>query len=164
MVSMVSKVPTALPELEATTTQHLITHRRELHASPELSCKEDETARYIAERLDALRVDKVTQGVGGTGVVAEIRGERPGRSVLVRADMDGLPLTETADVPFRSTRVGVMHACGHDVHMAIALELARWLADRRHELPGVVRFAFQPAEEHAGGAQPMSHAGGPPWL
>ncbi len=156
---MVSKVPTALPELEATTTQHLITHRRELHASPELSFKEDETARYIAERLDALRVDKLTQGVGGTGVVAEIRGERPGRSVLVRADMDGLPLTETADVPFRSTRVGVMHACGHDVHMAIALELARWLADRGHELPGMVRFAFQPAEEQAGGAKAMIDAG-----
>jgi amidohydrolase len=91
--------------------------------------------------------------------VAEIRGERPGRSVLVRADMDGLPLTETADVPFRSIRVGVMHACGHDVHMAIALELARWLAERRHELPGMVRFAFQPAEEQAGGAKPMIDEG-----
>jgi amidohydrolase len=159
MVSMVSKVLPAVPELDATTTQHLITHRRELHASPELSFKEDETARYIAERLDALRVDELTQGVGGTGVEAEIRGERPGRSVLVRADMDGLPLTETADVPFRSTRVGVMHACGHDVHMAIALELARWLADRRHELPGMVRFAFQPAEEQAGGAKAMIDAG-----
>ena len=156
---MVSKVLPAVPELDATTTQHLITHRRELHASPELSFKEDETARYIAERLDALRVDKLTQGVGGTGVVAEIRGERPGRSVLVRADMDGLPLMETADVPFRSTRAGVMHACGHDVHMAIALELARWLADRRHELPGMVRFAFQPAEEQAGGAKAMIDAG-----
>ncbi len=156
---MVSKVLPAVPELDATTTQHLITHRRELHASPELSFKEDETARYIAERLDALRVDKLTQGVGGTGVVAEIRGERPGRSVLVRADMDGLPLMETADVPFRSTRAGVMHACGHDVHMAIALELARWLADRRHDLPGMVRFAFQPAEEQAGGAKAMIDAG-----
>jgi amidohydrolase len=149
----------AVRELDAATTQHLITHRRELHASPELSFKEDETARYIAERLDTLGVDKLTQGVGGTGVVAEIRGARPGRSVLVRADMDGLPLTETADVPFRSTRAGVMHACGHDVHMAIALELARWLADRRHELPGMVRFAFQPAEEQAGGAKAMIDAG-----
>jgi amidohydrolase len=146
-------------ELDAATTQHLITHRRELHASPELSFQEDETARYIAERLEALGVDKLTRGVGGTGVVAEIRGERPGRSVMVRADMDGLPITETADVPFRSTRVGVMHACGHDVHMAIALELARWLAGRRRELPGMVRFAFQPAEEQAGGAKPMIDAG-----
>ena len=78
---------------------------------------------------------------------------------MVRADMDGLPLTETADVPFRSTRVGVMHACGHDVHMAIALELADWLVDRRRDLPGMVRFAFQPAEEQAGGAKPMIDAG-----
>jgi amidohydrolase len=149
----------AVPDPDAAATQHLITHRRELHASPELSFKEDQTAHYIAQRLNALGVDKLTQGVGGTGVVAEIRGERPGRSVLVRADMDGLPLTETADVPFRSTRIGVMHACGHDVHMAIALELARSLAGRRHELPGMVRFAFQPAEEQAGGAKPMIDAG-----
>ena len=149
----------AVRELDAATTQRLISHRRELHASPELSFKEDETARYIAERLDALGVDSLTRGVGGTGVVAEIRGERPGRSVMVRADMDGLPLTETADASFRSTRAGVMHACGHDVHMAIALELARWLAGRRHELPGMVRFAFQPAEEQAGGAKAMIDAG-----
>ena len=151
--------PLAVAEPDAAITQRLITHRRELHAAPELSFKEDETAHYIAERLEALGVDKLTLGVGGTGVVAEIHGERPGRSVMVRADMDGLPLTETADVPFRSTRAGVMHACGHDVHMAIALELAHWLTDRRHELPGMVRFAFQPAEEQAGGAKPMIDAG-----
>ncbi len=156
---MTSEVRPAVRELDVATSQDLITQRRHLHAHPELSFKEDETARYIAERLDSLGVDKVTRGVGGTGVVAEIRGQRPGRSVLVRADMDGLPLTETADVPFRSTRAGVMHACGHDVHMAIGLGLARRLADRRHELPGMVRFAFQPAEEQAGGAKPMIDAG-----
>jgi amidohydrolase len=159
MLSMASKPPPAVREVDAATTQHLITHRRELHASPELSFKEDQTAHYIGERLEAVGVDKLTRGVGGTGVVAEIHGKRPGRSVLVRADMDGLPLTETVDVPFRSTHVGVMHACGHDVHMAIALELVRWLAERRHELPGRVRFAFQPAEEQAGGAKPMIDAG-----
>lgn len=156
---MASKPRPAVHEADAAAMQHLITHRRELHAAPELSFKEIETAHYIAERLDALGVDKMTKGVGGTGVVADIRGERPGRAVLVRADMDGLPLTETADVPFRSTRAGVMHACGHDVHMAIALELARTLSQRRHELPGMVRFAFQPAEEQAGGAKPMIDAG-----
>jgi amidohydrolase len=149
----------ALREPDAAATQHLITHRRELHAIPELSFKEHETAHYIAERLDTLGVDKLTEGVGGTGVVADIRGARPGRSVMVRADMDGLPLTETADVPFRSTRAGVMHACGHDVHMAIALELARSLAERRDALPGMVRLAFQPAEEQAGGAKAMIDAG-----
>src|SRR5207247_9972709 len=148
----------AVRETDAAVTQHLITHRRELHAAPELSFKEVETAHYIAERLDALGVDKLTQGVGGTGVVADIRGERPGRSVLVRADMDGLPLTETADVPFRSTHAGVMHACGHDVHMAIALELARTLSARRHELPGMLRLAFQPRGEPACGAQPLTDA------
>ncbi len=156
---MASTPRLAVGEPDAAARQQLITHRRELHASPELSLKEDETAHYIAERLATLGVDKLTLRVGGTGVVAEIRGERPGRSVLVRADMDGLPLTETAEVPFRSTRVGVMHACGHDVHMAIALELAHWLADRRHDLPGMVRLAFQPAEEQAGGAKPMIDEG-----
>jgi amidohydrolase len=159
MVSMTSEVRPAVRELDAATTQELITHRRHLHSYPELSFKEDETARYIAGQLDAIGVDKVKRGVGGTGVVAEIRGQRRGRSVLVRADMDGLPLTETADVPFRSTRAGVMHACGHDVHMAIGLGLARWLAERRQELPGMVRFAFQPAEEQAGGAKPMIDEG-----
>ena len=159
MVSMALKPRDALHALDSGVTQHLITHRRELHAAPELSFKEDETSHYILERLEPLGLDKLTPGVGGTGVVADIRGEGPGRSVLVRADMDGLPLTETADVPFRSTRKGVMHACGHDVHMAIALELARWLASRRHELPGMVRLAFQPAEEQAGGAKAMIDAG-----
>jgi amidohydrolase len=156
---MTSEVRPAVRDLDAATSQELITHRRHLHSYPELSFKEDETARFIAGQLDAIGVDKIRRGVGGTGVVAEIRGQRRGRSVLVRADMDALPLTETADVPFRSTRAGVMHACGHDVHMAIALELARWLADRRQELPGMVRFAFQPAEEQAGGAKAMIDAG-----
>ncbi len=156
---MTSELRPAVHEIDVVTTEDLITHRRHLHANPELSFKEDETARYIAQRLEAIGVDRLTRGVGGTGVVAEIRGQRPGRSVLVRADMDGLPLMETVDVPFQSTRAGVMHACGHDVHMAIALGLARRLADRRHELPGMVRLAFQPAEEQAGGAKPMIDAG-----
>src|SRR5256714_371820 len=159
MASMASTPRPAVREPDAAVTQHLVTHRRDLHAAPELRLKEIGTAHYIAERLDSVGVDKMTKGVGGTGVVAEIRGERPGRSVLVRADMDGLPLKETADVAFRSTRAGVMHACGHDVHMAIALELARTLSERRHELRGMVRFAFQPAEEQAGGAKPMIDAG-----
>jgi amidohydrolase len=157
MLFMTSKP--AVREPDAAVTEHLITHRRELHATPELSFKEVDTAHYIAERLETLGVDKLTEGVGGTGVVAEIRGEQPGRTVLVRADIDGLPLTETANVPFRSTRAGVMHACGHDVHMAIALELARWLAEHRPALPGMVRFAFHPAEEQAGGARAMIDAG-----
>ena len=156
---MASEVLDALLADEAVSVQHLVTHRRELHAAPELAFKEIETAGYIAERLDALAVDRLETGVGGTGVVADIKGERPGHAVLVRADMDGLPITEAGDLPFRSARRGVMHACGHDVHMAIALEVARALAENRDRLPGMVRFAFQPAEECAGGARPMIDAG-----
>jgi amidohydrolase len=144
-----------LLDIDATTEQRLITVRRELHAQPELSQQEHQTAEYITASLNRLPVDKLRGGVGGTGVVADVGGKLPGRAVLVRADMDGLPLTEAADVPFRSQRSGVMHACGHDVHMAIALELAASLSVNRNRLPGLVRFAFQPAEETAGGANPM---------
>jgi amidohydrolase len=146
-------------EVDEATSQHLLTHRRELHAVPELAFKENETATYLIERLDALSVDRLQTGVAGTGIVADIEGGRPGRAVMVRADMDGLPITEAGDLPFRSTRRGVMHACGHDVHMAVALEVARVMADRRDQLPGMVRFVFQPAEEIAGGAKPMIEAG-----
>src|SRR5207248_3143225 len=105
--------------------QHLQTHRRELHAIPELAFKEIETAEYLVERLEPLSVDRLQAGVADTGIVVDIKGARPGRAVMVRADMDGLPITEAGKLPFRSTRLGVMHACGHDVHMAIALEVAR---------------------------------------
>jgi amidohydrolase len=148
-----------LADIDATTVKRLIKVRRELHAQPELSFQEHQTAEYLSESLDRWPVDNLRDGVGGTGVVADVRGKLPGRSVLVRADMDGLPLIEAADVPFRSKRNGVMHACGHDVHMAIALELTNRLSVNRDRLPGMVRFAFQPAEEGAGGAKPMIDAG-----
>src|SRR5438105_12882129 len=138
---MTSGLLDALLAENAASVQHLVTHRRELHAAPELAFKEVETGAYIAERLDAMSVDRLETGVGGTGVVADIKGERPGRAVLYRADMDGLPIQEAGDLPFRSTRRGVMHACGHDVHMAIGLEVARALAENRYRLPGMVRFA-----------------------
>src|SRR6266550_224938 len=156
---MTSELVDVLLADDADRVQHLVTHRRELHAAPELAFKEIETAKYIAERLDALSVDRLETDVGGTGVVADIKGERPGHSLLVRADMDGLPIQEADDLAFRSARRGVMHACGHDAHMAIALEVAHALADNRDRLPGIVRFAFQPAEERAGGARPMIEAG-----
>jgi amidohydrolase len=148
-----------LLEIDAATSQHLQTHRRELHAVPELGFKENDTADYLRERLDPLSFDRLQTGVAGTGIVADIKGGRPGRAVMVRADMDGLPITEAGDLPFRSTRRGVMHACGHDVHLAVALEVARALAGHRQQLPGMVRFVFQPAEEIAGGAKPMVEAG-----
>jgi amidohydrolase len=156
---MASELRDRVLEADTATTQRLQTHRRELHAMPELGFKENETAEYLRERLDALSVDRLQTGVAGTGIVADIKGGRPGRAVMVRADMDGLPLTEADDLPFRSTRRGAMHACGHDVHMAVALEVARAMADNRKELPGTVRFVFQPAEEIAGGAKPMIDAG-----
>lgn len=146
-------------EADEATSQRLVTHRRELHAIPELAFKENETADYVVERLEQLSVDRLETGVGGTGIVADIKGGRPGRAVMVRADMDGLPIAEAGDLPFRSTRRGVMHACGHDVHMAVALEVARAMADHRNRLAGLVRFVFQPAEEVAGGAKPMIEAG-----
>jgi amidohydrolase len=146
-------------EVDAATGQHLQTDRRELHAIPELAFKEIETAAYLIERLEALSVDRLQTGVAGTGIVADIKGGRPGRAVMVRADMDGLPITEAGELPFRSTRRGLMHACGHDVHMAVALEVARAIADHRDQLPGLVRVVFQPAEEVAGGAKPMIEAG-----
>jgi len=146
-------------EVDEATSQHLLTHRRELHAVPELAFKETETAKYLVERLEPLSFDRLEAGVGDTGIVADIKGGRPGRAVMVRADMDGLPITEAGDLPFRSTRRGVMHACGHDVHMAVALEVARAMAGHRDQLAGMVRFVFQPAEEVAGGAKPMIEAG-----
>jgi amidohydrolase len=145
----------ALGHVDAKAEKSLVKIRRELHERPELSLLERTTADYVAEYLDRRPLEKLRMNVGGTGVVAEVRGKLPGRSVLVRADMDGLPLTEMTDLPFRSKNAGVMHACGHDVHMAIALELADSLAVNQHRLPGMVRFAFQPAEERAAGAKPM---------
>ena len=156
---MASELRDRVLEVDATTSQHLQTHRRELHAVPELGFKENDTATYLIERLDSLSVDRLQTGVAGTGIVADIKGGRPGHAVMVRADMDGLPITEAGDLPFRSSRRGVMHACGHDVHMAVALEVARALAAHRNQLPGMVRFVFQPAEEIAGGAKPMIEAG-----
>jgi len=156
---MASELRDRVLGVDASTSQHLQAHRRELHAIPELGFKENETAEYLRDRLDALSVDRLQTGVAGTGIVADIKGGRPGRAVMVRADMDGLPITEAGELPFRSTHCGVMHACGHDVHLAVALEVARALAGHRDNLPGMVRFVFQPAEEIAGGAKPMIEAG-----
>jgi amidohydrolase len=156
---MSSAIRNPILEVDAQTEQRLVQNRRDLHANPELSGNEVETAHYLAERLDALTVDALRTDVGGTGVVADIKGSKAGKTVLVRADMDGLPIEEAGDLPYRSTRKGVMHACGHDVHMAIALNLADAFARNRDAFSGMVRFAFQPAEEKAGGAGPMIDAG-----
>jgi amidohydrolase len=136
----------------------LVALRRDFHRHPELSNEERRTAEIIAERLHAAKLD-VRAGLGRTGVVGVLHGDRPGRTIAWRADIDALPLTETLDAPFASSRPGVMHACGHDGHTAIALTLAEILAARRAGLPGTAVFVFQPAEEVFGGAEPMIAAG-----
>jgi amidohydrolase len=133
--------------------------RRELHMHPELGFHEFNTSRIVAERLRALGLE-VQTGIAGTGVIGLLRGARPGRCVLLRADMDALPIEEQNDVPYRSRVAGVMHACGHDGHTAGLLTVARLLAERRDQLAGIVKFCFQPCEENPpGGAKPMIEAG-----
>lgn len=137
----------------------LIADRRHLHANPELAFEEHETAAFVATRLRSLGIETQT-GVGGTGVKGVIRGGKAGRTVMLRADMDALPIQEESDKPYRSTRPGVMHACGHDGHTAILLAVARILADRRESLAGNVVLCFQPAEERPpGGAIRMIEDG-----
>src|SRR5215831_12343880 len=136
----------------------LVALRRDFHRHPELSFDERRTAEIIAERLHAAKLE-VRTGLGRTGVVGMLRGDRPGRTIAWRADIDALPLTEIFDAPFTSSKPGVMHACGHDGHTAIAITLAEILSARRRELPGTAVFLFQPAEEILGGAQPMIEAG-----
>jgi amidohydrolase len=128
----------------------LVATRRDIHQHPELGFEETRTAALVADRLRALDYH-VTPGVGRTGVVAIKKNE--GRCVLLRADMDALPVEEANAVPYRSRHPGKMHACGHDGHVAIGLEVARRLAPLA--LPGSVKFAFQPAEEVSNGAQAM---------
>jgi amidohydrolase len=141
--------------------------RRDFHRNPELSNREFRTAGIVAEHLTALGLE-VSTGVAHTGVVGILRGSRPGPVVLLRADMDGLPVQERNDLPFRSTaraeyngqEVPVMHACGHDMHVAILMGVAEILTELREDLPGTVKFVFQPAEEGApkgeeGGAELM---------
>ena len=132
----------------------LVRDRRDLHQHPELGFQETRTATLAAERLQSLGY-AVRPGVGRTGVVG-VKGDR-GRCVLLRADMDALPIEEANDVPYRSRHAGRMHACGHDGHVAIGLEVARRLAGAT--LPGTVKFAFQPAEELSGGAGAMIEDG-----
>ncbi len=127
----------------------LIAQRRDFHMHPELSNREERTARVIAQKLRALGLDEIRTGVSRHGIVALLRGARPGPVVALRADMDALPVEETLDVPYRSRNPGVKHACGHDVHMTVALGVAELLSALRSELAGAVKFIFQPAEEGA---------------
>jgi amidohydrolase len=132
--------------------------RRDFHAHPELGFQEMRTAGIVAKELTALGLE-VHTGVGGTGVVALLEGAKPGPVVLVRADMDALPIREETGASYASQNPGVMHACGHDGHTAVLLTVAKLLNAHRNELTGTVKFMFQPAEEGMGGAEKMIEEG-----
>src|SRR2546422_8713909 len=151
--------------------EKVVAWRRDIHAHPELSNRETRTADLVAQHLRSLGIE-VRTGVARTGVGGVLRGGKPGPVVALRADMDALPVTEEVDVLFASKvratyngqEVGVMHACGHDTHTAMLMGVAEVLAGMRSELPGTVKFIFQPAEEGApagerGGAEVMIEEG-----
>jgi amidohydrolase len=137
-----------------TDLREIVATRRDLHAHPELAFEEVRTSGIVTERLKALGLTP-RPGVGKTGVLATVQGGRPGKTVLLRADMDALPIHEENDVPYRSQSDGKMHACGHDCHTSILLGIAKRLTAERGDLPGAVRLCFQPAEEIGGGADAM---------
>ena len=132
----------------------LVAWRRDLHRHPELAFQEHRTAGIVADSLAQLGLE-VQTGVGQTGVVGILEGSRPGPTVLLRFDMDALPIFEETGLSFASLTEGKMHACGHDAHTAIGLGVATLLARRQENLPGRVKFMFQPAEEIASGARAM---------
>ncbi|MCG8367783.1 MAG: M20 family metallopeptidase [Pseudanabaenales cyanobacterium] len=136
----------------------LVVWRRGLHQKPELGFSEHQTAKLISQQLTKWGIEHQT-GIAKTGVVATIVGNRPGPVLGIRADMDALPIHELNDVPYRSQHDGLMHACGHDGHVAIALGTAYYLAKHRDDFAGTVKFIFQPAEEQPGGAKPMINSG-----
>jgi amidohydrolase len=166
--------PAAAQDLATTVDQKvralepkIIAWRRDIHQNPELSNREVRTAKLVADQLRKLGIE-VKTGVAKTGVVGLLKGGKPGPVVALRADMDALPVTEESDLPFKSTvkteylgqQVGVMHACGHDAHVAILLGVAEALAGVRDQIPGTIKFIFQPAEE----GPPPGEPGGAPLM
>jgi amidohydrolase len=150
----------------------VISWRRDIHAHPELGNREFRTATLVGDHLERLGFDEVQRNIAHTGVVGVLKGGHPGRVVALRADMDALPVTEKTLLPFASSvkttyngqEVGVMHACGHDAHVAILMGVAELLVRMRAEIPGTVKFIFQPAEEgppegEEGGAKMMVSQG-----
>jgi amidohydrolase len=163
--------PEQLDELASEVQPQVVEWRRWFHENPELSNREVRTSARVAEILEGMGLEPQT-GIARTGVVAVLEGGKPGPMVAIRADMDGLPVTEETGLPFASTQTavyngqdtGVMHACGHDSHMAMALGAAKVLTQLKDELPGSVMFIFQPAEEgppagEEGGASLMLEEG-----
>lgn len=137
----------------------LVKLRREFHQYPETAFEEFETAKRITSELKKLKLE-VKTGIAKTGVVGVLYGNRKGKTVALRADMDALPVTEQTNVPYKSKIKGKMHACGHDLHMACTIGAANVLSKMKNDLPGNVKFIFQPSEESGpGGALPMIKAG-----
>lgn len=137
--------------------------RRDFHVHPELGFRELRTGGIVAKELEALGIE-VTKGVGRTGVVGLLEGSKPGPTLLLRFDMDALPITEETGAEYASQNPGVMHACGHDGHTAIGLTVAKILHHHRHQLAGTIKFCFQPSEEgsngeETGGAEAMMRDG-----
>jgi amidohydrolase len=166
---MISTIPTTnsvnLSKIRLTIRNlqpQLVEWRRQLHQKPELGFQEKFTSAFIAQKLQEWGIEHQT-GIAQTGVVAIIRGEKPSltpiKTLAIRADMDALPIQEENQVPYCSQNPGMMHACGHDGHSAIALGTAYHLHQHRHSFAGIVKVIFQPAEEGPGGAKPMIAAG-----
>jgi amidohydrolase len=136
----------------------IVDWRRRLHQKPELGFQEFLTAEFVSQKLQEWGIEHKT-GIAKTGIVATIHGDRPGKVFAIRADMDALPIQEQNNVSYKSQHDGIMHACGHDGHTAIALGTAYYLSQHREDFAGTVKMIFQPAEEGLGGAEPMVEAG-----
>ncbi len=154
-ISCMMSAQTSIPEAEFENLEdEVIEWRRDIHQNPELSNREFETAKKIAAHLERLGIETKT-GIAKTGVVGILKGDKAGKTVALRADIDALPVTEKNDLPFKSnveteflgTKTGVMHACGHDTHTAILMGVAEILSENRDKIQGTVKFIFQPAEE-----------------
>jgi len=149
---------TDLTRLVQQQKETVIAMRRDLHRIPETGFQEAKTSAYVAERLEKLNLE-VQKGIATYGIVGLLKSGKPGPTLMIRADMDALPITEETGLAFASTHPGCMHACGHDSHMAMALGAASVLRALKDRFRGNVKFVFQPAEEGPGGAQPMIAAG-----
>ncbi|MBI3550378.1 MAG: amidohydrolase [Elusimicrobia bacterium] len=154
--TMADPVPARVRTLSDAVTPEVVAWRRDFHMHPEVSNRETRTAARLAEILKGIGVDELKTGVAHHGLVALIRGARPGPTIALRAEMDGLPIQENTGLPFASKNPNVMHACGHDAHMAMLLGAAKVLAQMKDELHGSVKLIFQPAEEGV----PMGEEGG----
>lgn len=152
MMTLLEKIKS----LSNTYSQEVVVLRRHLHENPELSYQEYNTAKFVAQALRSFGIEP-TEGVATTGLVVDIKGKNPGKKIIaLRADMDALPITEANDVPYKSKNIGVMHACGHDVHTSSLLGTAKILNEVKDQFEGTVRLLFQPGEEkNPGGASLM---------